>query len=121
MQVKKHQPTITAQALAPPNKAVNDYDWDVVDEYDPFWPNEYEKLIKERRDRRDSERKRRNNRNDNNSSSSSPANAKYSGFGFSGRSDDADNYNKSPPSRSGGATSMFNKFIKIRFHFKHLF
>lgn len=70
-----------------------------MDEYDPLWPNEYDKLIKERREKRDNERKRRNNRNDNNSSPS-----KYPGFG--GRSD-PETSEKSSPVRSGGAASMF--------------
>lgn len=35
----------------PSSKVFNDYDWDVVDEYDPLWPNEYEKLVKDRRDK----------------------------------------------------------------------
>lgn len=107
--ISKIQTTYNAQPVMPPNRAVNDYDWNVVDEYDPLWPNEYEKLKERRekdiersrdRDRSRDDRKRRNTRyNDNDS----PSN-KYSGFG--GRSDDIDNYNKSPPSaqvRSGGA------------------
>lgn len=42
-----------------------EYDWNVVNEYDPFWPNEYEKVVKELREMRDrehdqeTERKRR--------------------------------------------------------------
>lgn len=36
---------------AKPGKVFTDYDWDVVDEYDPLWPNEYEKLVKDRRDK----------------------------------------------------------------------
>lgn len=95
----KKQTTITTQALAPPNKAANDYDWDVIDEYNPLWPNEYEKIIKERRERRDTDRKRRNNRNE-------PRDSPQHKFtGFAGRSDDADEYKKSPPSsqRSAGA------------------
>ncbi|CAH1117964.1 unnamed protein product [Phaedon cochleariae] len=28
----------------------SEYDWNVVDEYDPLWPNEYEKVVKELRD-----------------------------------------------------------------------
>ncbi|XP_057653012.1 splicing factor 45 [Diorhabda carinulata] len=28
----------------------NEYDWNVIDEYDPLWPNEYEKVVKELRD-----------------------------------------------------------------------
>ncbi|EAA15153.4 AGAP009296-PA [Anopheles gambiae str. PEST] len=27
----------------------DDYNWDVVDEYDPMWPNEYDKLVKDRK------------------------------------------------------------------------
>lgn len=107
--ISKVQTTYNAQPVMPANRAVNDYDWNVVDEYDPFWPNEYEKLKERRekdiersrdRDRNRDDRKRRNTRyNDNDS----PSN-KYSGF--SGRSDDNDNYNKSPPTaqvRTGGA------------------
>ncbi|XP_058125582.1 splicing factor 45 [Anopheles ziemanni] len=29
--------------------ASDDYSWDVVDEYDPMWPNEYDKLVKDRK------------------------------------------------------------------------
>lgn len=110
--ISKVQTTYNSQPVTPANKAVNDYDWNVVDEYDPHWPNEYEKLkerrekdIERNRDRdrnRIDDRKRRNTRY--NENDSPPAN-KYSGFG--GRSDDIDNYNKSPPAtappRSGGA------------------
>lgn len=108
--IPKIQTTYTnAQPVMPANKAVNDYDWNVVDEYDPMWPNEYEKLKERRekdiersrdRDRSRDDRKRRNPRYNENDSPSS----KYSGFG--GRSDDTENYNKSPPpaqSRTGGA------------------
>lgn len=95
----KKQTTITTQALAPPNKAVNDYDWNVVDEYNPLWPNEYDKIIKERRERRDHDRKRRNR----NETRESPP-QKYSGFG--GRTDDADDYKKSPPPQRPPAASF---------------
>lgn len=99
---KKQQTTITTQALAPPNKAANDYNWNVIDEYNPLWPNEYEKIIKERRERRDNDRKRRNNRNENRDASPPPPPQKLSGF--AGRSEDLDDYKKSPPAqRSVGA------------------
>ncbi|GJQ69684.1 putative nucleic acid binding protein [Trypoxylus dichotomus] len=43
-----------------------EYDWNVVDEYDPLWPNEYEKVVKELRESRDrdneKEEKRRERR-----------------------------------------------------------
>lgn len=32
-----------------------EFDWNVVNEYDPMWPNEYEKVVKELRDIRDRE------------------------------------------------------------------
>nr|XP_023012353.1 splicing factor 45 [Leptinotarsa decemlineata] len=28
----------------------SEYDWNVIDEYDPLWPNEYEKVVKDLRD-----------------------------------------------------------------------
>ena len=33
----------------------SEFDWNVVNEYDPMWPNEYEKVTKELRDMRDRE------------------------------------------------------------------
>lgn len=88
------QTTITAQALVPVHQAAEDFSWDVIDEYDPLWPNEYEKLVKERRERREKERKekRRHQRSNDN---------KYPGFG--GRSDDGENYSKPTPARGHGA------------------
>ncbi|EDV54267.2 uncharacterized protein Dere_GG21408 [Drosophila erecta] len=35
---------LTGKALPPILERVNNGDWDVTDEYDPQWPNEYEKL-----------------------------------------------------------------------------
>ncbi|KAK4880734.1 hypothetical protein RN001_008880 [Aquatica leii] len=34
----------------------SEYDWNVDNEYDPLWPNEYEKIVKELRDNRDRDR-----------------------------------------------------------------
>lgn len=31
----------------------SEFDWKVIDEYDPLWPNEYEKVVKEIREKRD--------------------------------------------------------------------
>lgn len=42
----------------------SEYDWNVVDEYDPLWPNEYEKVVKELRDNRDRESEREEKRRD---------------------------------------------------------
>lgn len=36
----------------------SEFDWNVIDEYDPLWPNEYEKVVKEMREARDRERDR---------------------------------------------------------------
>lgn len=118
------QTTVIAQSLTPSSKLFNDYDWDVVDEYDPLWPNEYEKLVKDKRDKdadkvrernssRDIERtpslsdknKRRGSRF-NTETESSPPPAKFTS-GFGGRPDDEDTYTRSPPTpqtpRTGGA------------------
>ena len=37
-------------------------DWDVCEEYDPFWPNDYEKIIKERKEKRDRQKESDRNR-----------------------------------------------------------
>lgn len=42
----------------------SEYDWNVVDEYDPLWPNEYEKVVKEMREARDKDRDRDRNDKD---------------------------------------------------------
>lgn len=89
----KTQTTITAQSLVPVHQAAEDFSWDVIDEYDPLWPNEYEKLVKERRERRDKERKARRHERKNESKPS----------GFAGRSDDAESYSKPSPARGHGA------------------
>lgn len=122
-------PILHTTNLTPSSKVFNDYDWDVVDEYDPLWPNEYEKLVKERRDKDSgsdakqrtgdkrneperyhggfgSDRKRRNTRFEHDaspsaasSSSSTTTKSKYSGFG--GRPDEEEAYERSsPPSGS---------------------
>lgn len=106
----KKQTTVT-QALAPPNKAANDYNWNVIDEYNPLWPNEYDKIIKERRERRDNDRKRRNTNNRNEISRESSPPPKFSGnasfSGFAGRSnDDLDDYKKSPPAQRGTGAAI---------------
>lgn len=46
-----------AAPVPTPNAVANEYNWEVVDEYNPLWPNEYEKLVKERREKRE-EKKR---------------------------------------------------------------
>ncbi|XP_017098406.2 splicing factor 45 isoform X1 [Drosophila bipectinata] len=104
------KPVITGTALALPliNNASKD-DWDFVDEYDPQWPNEYEKLKEKsksieksrssatgnREDRdRDRERKRnRNGRRDAQKDESSPTSMKLNAFGL--RQSDEERY--SPP------------------------
>lgn len=58
---------INAQPLVPSLENIKADDWDFVDEYDPSWPNEYEKLKEKRnslkekgREERDRERGRNN-------------------------------------------------------------
>lgn len=103
----------TNHHLTPSNKVFNDYDWDVVDEYDPIWPNEYEKLVKEKRADKETE-KTRGGRNNSRKSSNmrfeneSPPSKFSSGFGGRPNDDEESMYgNRSPPStsqsRGGGA------------------
>lgn len=109
----------------PSSKVFNDYDWDVVDEYDPLWPNEYEKLIKERRSKdtadkhghkgrggdsdRHHDRKRKNTRFEHDAPPHMPS-GKNKFSGFAGRPDEEEDYQRSSPpsgssqsSRGGGA------------------
>ncbi|XP_073823824.1 splicing factor 45 [Musca autumnalis] len=106
------KPIIKAQPLVPSLENIKTDDWDFVDEYDPAWPNEYEKLKEKRnslKDRnrnedradrgrgrdqgeRDRKRSRRNSRN-----RDSPP-VKFSGFGQ--RITDEDRY--SPPTSTAG-------------------
>lgn len=96
----------TTTKINPPNvfamssSSVGDYDWDFIDEYDPLWPNDYEKIkdkkdkerdnkVRDREDkkREERDRKRRSSRFNN----GSPPLKKISGFG--GRVDsDEDDY-----------------------------
>lgn len=48
--------------LSNPSTYGSDLDWNVVDEYDPLWPNEYEKEVKDMRDRRERDRDRERER-----------------------------------------------------------
>ncbi|KAK5646865.1 hypothetical protein RI129_005329 [Pyrocoelia pectoralis] len=47
----KTEPTVPVIPHIP--SFVSEYDWNVENEYDPLWPNEYEKIVKELRDNRD--------------------------------------------------------------------
>lgn len=82
--------------VAPQNSIASEYSWDVVDEYDPMWPNEYDKLVKEKRDRnKEREEKRRESSSSSLSSNTkrhrkSDDSPKYSGFAGRPSSDDED-------------------------------
>lgn len=121
-----------APSLTPSSKVFNDYNWDVVDEYDPLWPNEYEKIMGERRDKdMEKQREQRNasgaaagnassmiNKHHHhhhhhrkssrfNENDSPPAAGKYAGFGGAPAATDEEE-RRSPPSqtaqsRTGGA------------------
>ncbi|XP_034100818.1 splicing factor 45 [Drosophila albomicans] len=119
----------TLQAAPALLESIKTDDWDFVDEYDPQWPNEYEKLKdkskssekprnsssgnnnREDRDRdrdRDRERKRnRSGRRDTHSHDTSPPAMKYSGFGQ--RQSDEDRYSPPAPgsvAKQGGGAAI---------------
>jgi len=91
---------------------IQDPDWHCKDCYDPMWPNEYDKIIKERRERdqekcrndRDRNRDDRKRRGPRFNGGESPP-PKFSGFG--GRPDEADEYDKSPPKPPSGSASRY--------------
>ncbi|XP_075151347.1 splicing factor 45 [Haematobia irritans] len=109
------KPIIQAQSLVPSLENIKTDDWDFVDEYDPSWPNEYEKLkekknnVKEkgreerdrsdRNTRGDRDRDRKRNRRNSRNRESPPV--KFSGFGQ--RVADEDRY--SPPSQAPPGSS----------------
>ncbi|XP_016985427.1 splicing factor 45 [Drosophila rhopaloa] len=103
------KPIITGKALLPVLECASKDDWDFSDEYDPQWPNEYEKLKestkpseksrasssgggtnREERDKdRDRERKRgRIGRREGHKDDVSPPNINFSGFGQLQSADD---------------------------------
>lgn len=74
----------------------SEYNWDVVDEYDPMWPNDYEKL-KFEKDKRDRSKDKDEKRRDSSSFGSgakrrrkSDDSPKFSGFAGRPGSDDED-------------------------------
>ncbi|XP_022901889.2 splicing factor 45 [Onthophagus taurus] len=83
-----------------------EYDWNVIDEYDPLWPNEYEKIVKELRDNRDrdleKEEKRRDRRRKSRFSEAEDdtppqASLPQIGSGFAGRWADDEEEIEPPP------------------------
>ncbi|KAH8354600.1 splicing factor 45 [Drosophila kikkawai] len=96
------KPVITGKALPPPMlESLKMDDWDYLDEYDPQWPNEYEKLkektksgeksrnnsgngsgsCREERERERERKRGRGGRRESHREDSSPTNIKFSGFG----------------------------------------
>lgn len=116
----------TTLAPAPVLEGIKTDDWDFVDEYDPQWPNEYEKLKdktksasekprKEREDRGDRDRERDRDRKRNrsgrreipNQHDASPPSMKFSGFGQ--RQSDEDRYSPPAPgsvAKQGGGAAI---------------
>ncbi|XP_013110663.2 splicing factor 45 [Stomoxys calcitrans] len=108
------KPIIQAQPLVPSLENIKTDDWDFVDEYDPSWPNEYDKLKEkknslkdkgreerdrgERPNRGDRDRERKRNRRNSRNRESPPV--KFSGFGQ--RIADEDRY--SPPSMAASGS-----------------
>lgn len=117
--LKAHTTISTNLHITPSNKVFNEYDWDVVDEYDPIWPNEYEKLVKEKRDKETE--KTRGGRNTRKSSNmrfdnESPPSKFSSGFGGRPNDDEESMYgNRSPPSgsQSRGGGAAIGTFLAI--------
>lgn len=110
----------TNHHLTPSNKVFNEYDWEVVDEYDPIWPNEYEKLVKEKRDKEaDKTRGGRISRKPPSMrfENESPPTKFSSGFGGRPNDDEEAMYGgRSPPSgsQSRGAGAAIGNILVIR-------
>lgn len=84
--------SILLSGTAPQNTVISEYNWDVVDEYDPMWPNEYEKLVKDKRDRnKERDEKRRDSNVTPKRRRKSDDSPKFSGFAGRPSSDDEDN------------------------------
>lgn len=116
----------TTLAPGPVLEGIKTDDWDFVDEYDPQWPNEYEKLKdktksasekprKEREDRGDRDRERDRDRKRNRTGrremphqhDSSPPAMKFTGFGQ--RQSDEDRYSPPAPgsvAKQGGGAAI---------------
>uniref|UniRef100_A0A1A9WES5 Splicing factor 45 n=1 Tax=Glossina brevipalpis TaxID=37001 RepID=A0A1A9WES5_9MUSC len=78
------KPVITSQHLVPSLENVKTEDWDFVDEYDPLWPNEYEKLKDKQQSAKEKDRSRRDDRGSSKRRSRNAHNSppvKFSGFG----------------------------------------
>lgn len=100
----------------------SEYDWNVIDEYDPLWPNEYEKVVRELRDNRDRDDKdkrrndrRRKSRFSSPEETSPPPSSSLTpqmtqppiGSGFAGRWEDDDDLEPiAKPSRSTGGVAI---------------
>ncbi|XP_017783805.1 PREDICTED: splicing factor 45 [Nicrophorus vespilloides] len=124
--ISKPEPVLPV--ILPPSNLKNDLDWNVIDEYDPLWPNEYEKIVKEIRDNRDRdrdrdreyekeekrrERDRRKKSRFNDPEDASPSSTPQVSLppnpsGFAGRwEDEEEHLEPSPkPSRSGGGVAI---------------
>uniref|UniRef100_A0A8W7PJF0 Splicing factor 45 n=1 Tax=Anopheles coluzzii TaxID=1518534 RepID=A0A8W7PJF0_ANOCL len=102
----------------------DDYNWDVVDEYDPMWPNEYDKLVKDRkakeppikplqggfgRNRREYKRSFGGMRNSNNNNSNNN-NSNSSGGGGGGNSNAGPSHGGSQPDDDGPVAKKFSGF-----------
>lgn len=80
--VLSHKPIIPVPALP----AIAHYSWDIEDEYDPKNPNDYDKIIKERREKQADQKKRSDRKRKN-----SPS---YRAVAATKNSDDEEDYNK---------------------------
>ncbi|KAL0278935.1 UNVERIFIED_CONTAM: hypothetical protein PYX00_000611 [Menopon gallinae] len=56
--VLSHQETRTPLQPLQTMSSNKDFDWNIINEYDPMWPNDYEKVVKDLREIRDKEREK---------------------------------------------------------------
>uniref|UniRef100_A0A1Q3F2B0 Splicing factor 45 n=1 Tax=Culex tarsalis TaxID=7177 RepID=A0A1Q3F2B0_CULTA len=108
--------TVASIPTASSSSAGDAYSWEVADEYDPLWPNEYEKLVKDRkakdvpvqkapqnnygRNRREYKRGIHLNKN---FGDDGPGGKKSSGFAGRPTSDDEDEFQPGQRAAAGGA------------------
>ncbi|XP_055637856.1 splicing factor 45 [Toxorhynchites rutilus septentrionalis] len=132
--VEKSKPVTVTTTTIPSvsgSSASGAYSWDVVDEYDPLWPNEYDKLVKDKkvkegpvklpqnnygRNRREYKRGLNVNKNAS-ADSDGPSSSKKSGFAGRPVSDDEDDFQPGGARASGAAiappASLQESFAQI--------
>lgn len=52
------KPLLHHSTLPPATGSNKEFDWNIINEYDPMWPNDYEKVVKDLREMKDKEREK---------------------------------------------------------------